>query len=275
MPLRGDSSLGCEEARELTRGFLSGGGMLERRTEWRAHIAACGACDENYRETVAMLARLHRARKDAADGVQERPSEVQDAGLPERRSLIAFSPPRAPRPTRPRKRAGWLKLALPFVALAIFGALGLPGGGPRQANVLALQGAVEIDGQTLAAGDPTRPLARGTKIIAGAAARVRLQGAQSELVLEGEGMLRCEGFRPLRVRLYAGKLQAQGECEVSTALGVVESSGGTLEMFLEEQGLHLRAGASGASFLDVGGRRALGPGEELSVAPRSVPQAAR
>ena len=43
MPLRGDSSLECKEARELTRGFLSGGGMLGRRAEWRAHLAACRA----------------------------------------------------------------------------------------------------------------------------------------------------------------------------------------------------------------------------------------
>jgi len=275
MPLRGDSSLGCEEARELTRGFLSGGGVLERRAEWRAHIAACKDCDENYRETVEMLSRLHRARRDSSSGGPERRAEPESAPLPERRSLISFSPPRAARSARPRKRAAWLKLALPFAALAVFGAIGLPGGEPRAANVLALGGAIEIDDMMLEQGAGPRALARGTKVVAGAAARVRLQDADSELVLSGEGMLRCEGFHPLRVRLYAGNLEAQGPCEVSTALGVVECSGGGLEVNLEERGLHVRAGARGASFQDVGGLRALAPGEELAVGPPFAPAAAR
>jgi len=267
--------LGCEEARELTRGFLSGGGVLERRAEWRAHIAACKECDANYRETVEMLSRLHRARRDSSSGVPERRAEVESAPLSERRSLISFSPPQTTRAARPRKRAGWLKLALPFVALAVFGAIGLPRGEPREANVLALAGAVELDDQLLEPGAAPHALARGTKVVAGAAARVRLQDSDSELVLSGEGMLRCEGFHPLRVRLYAGKLEAQGACEVSTALGVVESSGGALELNLEERGLRLRAGARGASFQDVGGRRTLAPGEELAVGPPFAPAAAR
>jgi hypothetical protein len=268
MPLRGDSSLECKEARELTRGFLSGGGVLERRAEWRAHLAACKECDEQYRETVEMLSRLHRARTDPVAGVPERAAEAESAALPERRSLIAFSPPRTRVAWRPRKRLGWLKIAIPFLALLVFGAIGLPGSAAHPASALALYGAVEVDEHMIAPGDPARPLARGSKIVAAASARVRLQDAQTELVLEGEGALCCEGFGPLRVHLYGGRLQAQGACTVSSALGIVQSAGGALELRIEEDGLHVRAGASGASFQDGGGRRALAPLEELQVGPR-------
>jgi hypothetical protein len=275
MPLRGDSSLDCKEARELTRGFLSGGGMLERRAEWRAHLAACKDCDAQYRETVELLSRLHRARRAAPepDAGGARESEAGGEALPGR-SLIAFSPPRARSSWRPRKRAGWLGLAIPFAALLLLGVLGLPGKDPRAANVLALQGAVGIDDQLLGPGDPARPLARGSMIVAGATARARLQDAASELVLEGEGALRCEGFGPLRVFLHGGRIQAQGACTISTALGVVQSPAGELWLSLEERGLHLRAGAAGASFQDVSGRRAFAPGEEWTL-PTPVPAEAR
>jgi hypothetical protein len=268
MPLRGDSSLDCKEARELTRGFLSGGGMLERRAEWRAHLAACKDCDAQYRETVELLSRLHRARRDAPEeeAGSARATEAGGEALPGRRSLIAFSPPRTPSPWRPRKRAGWLGMAIPFAALLVLGVFGLPGKEPRAANVLALQGAVGIDDQLLGPGDPARPLARGSMIVAGAAARARLQDSASELVLEGEGALRCEGFAPLRVFLHGGRIEAQGACTISTALGVVQSPAGALRLSLEQDGLHLRAGAAGACFLDVSGRRAFAPGEEWTLA---------
>jgi hypothetical protein len=57
--------------------------------------------------------------------------------------------------------------------------------------VLALHGAVAVGEQILAPGDPARALERGSTIVAEAAARARLQDAQSEMVFEGEGLLRC------------------------------------------------------------------------------------
>jgi hypothetical protein len=272
MPLRGDSTLDCKEARELTRGFLSGGGVLERRAEWRAHLVACKECDEQYRDTVEMLSRLHRARKEPLGPAPERErarelaQASETAAPPARRSLIAFSPPRTRFSWRPRKRSAWLGLALPFVLLLVFGALGLPGSEARAANALVLQGAVELDGRILAPGEAARPIQRGARIVAAADARVRLQDAHSELVFEGEGMLRCEGLGPLRVFLYGGRLQARGACTVSSAVGIVSSTQGSLQVSIEADGLHLRAGESGATFVDASGRRALAPGAELRIA---------
>jgi len=275
MPLRGDSTLDCKEARELTRGFLSGGGVLERRAEWRAHLAACKECDEQYRDTVEMLSRLHRARKDPAapapPRARESAPESEAAAPAARRSLIAFSPPPARFSWSPRKRGAWLGLAIPFVLLLVFGALGLPGSDPRAANAFVLQGAVELDGQLLAPGEAARPIQRGARIVAAADARVRLQDAQSELVFEGAGMLRCEGLGPLRVFLYGGRLQARGACTVSSAVGIVSSTQGALQVSIEEDGLHLRAGESGAVFVDASGRRALAPGEERRIAAAFEP----
>jgi len=277
MPLRGDSSLDCEEARELTRGFLSGGGMLDRRAEWRAHLAACQECDEQYRETVEMLSRLHRARREAheSEGDTAQAPELPETAQAGRRSLIAFSPAPLRLFRRPRKRAGWLALAIPFAALLVFGALGLPGEEPRAANARALQGAIEVDEQLLGAGDPARGIAPGSLVVAAAASRVRLQDERSELVLEGEGMLRCQGFGPLRVHLYGGHLAAQGECRVSTAVGVVHSAAGALELWIEASGLRIRAGPEGASFQDGSGLRPLAPGAELTVPTPAVPAASR
>jgi len=262
MPLRGDSSLECTEARELTRAFLSGGGVLGRRADWRAHMAACQPCDQHYRETVEMLSRLYRAR--AGTQRVEEPAAEAATG---RRSLIAFSPPAARAGMRPRKRAAWLKLAIPFAALLVFGAIGLPGEPKSPASLLVLQGAVEVDDRILAVGSDEIPLARGARIVAAAAARLRLCEGPSEMEFTGEGMLRCEGFGPLRVHLFAGGLACRGACSVSTALGVVQSTGGALELRLVEDGLHVRAGAGGACFLDGSGRRELAVGEELHVAP--------
>jgi hypothetical protein len=268
MPLRGDSSLECQEAREMTRAFLSGGGALERRAEWRAHLAACKECDEQYHDTVEMLSRLHRARRDGAapaDGPAESAQSASDAP-PDRRSLIAFTGPRVRVGWRPRKRGGWLGLALPCVALLVLGIIGLPGEEPRAATALALSGAVEVDGRLLGTGDPARALARGSMIVVGESARVRVQDARGEFVLAGEGALRCEGYAPLRARLYGGRLEALGECTVSTAAGVLQSGAGALEVRIDEQGLHVRAGSPGASFQDGNGRRALEPGVELQLA---------
>ncbi len=273
MPLRGDSSLECQEARELTRAFLSGGGVLDRRADWRAHMTACKECDEHYRETVEMLSRLHRARRDGAPAEPEPVAESASALPPERRSLIAFAPPVARGAWRPRKRAAWLKLAIPFAALLVFGAIGLPGSEARPASALALQGAIEVDRHLIAVGDAELPFARGSRITAGAGARVRLSEGQTELVFEGEGMLHCESFGPLRVHLFGGRLHCRGACTVSSALGVVQASTGTLEIFIDEQGLHMLAGAPGSSFLDGSGRRALVPGQELLVAPPQSPDA--
>ena len=262
MPLRGDSSLECTEARELTRAFLSGGGVLERRADWRAHMAACAPCDEHYRETVEMLSRLYRARTGT-----ERPAEPAAEEGTGRRSLIAFSPPGARVAARPRKRAAWFKLAIPFAALLVFGAVGLPGEHATPASLRVLQGAVEVGDRILAVDADELPLARGARIVAGASARARLREGESELEFQGEGMLRCEAFGPLRVHLFAGALRCRGACSVSTALGVVQSTGGALEMRIVEDGLHVRAAAPGASFLDGSGRRELAVGEELHVAP--------
>ncbi|MBK7645549.1 MAG: hypothetical protein IPJ19_21370 [Planctomycetes bacterium] len=268
MPLRGDSTLDCKEARELTRGFLSGGGALDRRAEWRAHLAACRECDEHYRDTVEMLSRLHRARKGgpeipSAPGAPARPAQAQTEEPPARRSLIAFSPPPTRVRWKPRKRGGWLALALPFVALAVFGAIGLPGNEVREANALALYGAVEVDQHMIAPGDAARALVRGSQIVVAEKARVRVQDEHSELVLEGEGALQCESFRPLRVRLFGGHLEGHGACTVSTAVGLVECPSGVLEMGIDAEGLYVRPLASGASFRDAAGLRALAPGEEF------------
>ena len=262
MPLRGDSSLECTEARELTRAFLSGGGVLERRADWRAHMAACAACDEHYRETVEMLSRLYRARSGTERGT-EPVAEAQTG----RRSLIAFSPPGARVGVRPRTRAAWLKLAIPFVALLVFGAVGLPGSETQPASLRVLQGAVEVGDRIHAVDADELPLARGAQIVAGAAARARLREGASEIEFTGEGMLRCEAFGPLRVHLFAGGLVCRGACSVSTALGVVQSTGGELELRLAEDGLHMLARAPGACFLDGSGRRELAVGAELHVAP--------
>ncbi len=265
MPLRGDSSLECQEARELTRAFLSGGGVLERRADWRAHMAACQPCDEHYRETVEMLSRLHRARRDGSVADPEPAGQPASDALPERRSLIAFSPRAAPAAWRSRKRAAWLKLAIPGAALLVFGAIGLPGGAARPASALALQGSVEVDDQLIAAGDKELPLARHARIVAGAGARVRLAEGPSELVLKGAGMLRCESFEPLRVHLFAGRLECHGPCTVSSALGVLQSPAGALELHIDDDGLHV----------DGSGRRTLVPGQELLVAPPRAPDAPR
>lgn len=278
MPLRGDSSLECKEARELTRAFLSGGGVLERRPEWRAHLAACRECDAHYRETVEMIARLHRARRDGptpeparsvaeSRPVRETPVEEEP---PPRRSLIAPAPP-ARGVWRVRKRAGWLALAIPFVALIVFATIGFPGSDPRAASVVALQGEVALNDHYLAPGDAAVALPRGATVAAGAGSRVRLHDDSTELVLEGEGGLQCESFAPLRVRLFGGTLHAQGPCTISSAVGVLQNSAGALELRIEEDGLHVRAGPSGALFVDGKGRRDLAPGEELHVEARLAP----
>jgi hypothetical protein len=280
MPLRGDSSLECEQARELTRAFLSGGGVLERRAEWRTHIAACRECDAHYRETVEMIARLHRARRDGPEPERRESAlrEVDEADESEarapRRSLIAYSPPARTR-WRLRKRSGWLALAIPFVGLLVFATVGMPGLEPRAASVLALRGAATLNERDLAPGDTPVALPAGARIAAAADARVRLQDAASELVLEGEGGLQCEGFAPLRVRLFGGTLRARGPCTISTAVGVVKNPSGALELRIAEDGLHVRAGSAGASFVDGAGARVLTAGEEFAVAARPEPPRSR
>jgi hypothetical protein len=212
-----------------------------------------------------MLSRLYRART----GTERSEPPAAEGVETGRRSLIAFAPAAARVGARPRKRAAWLKLAIPFAALLVFGAIGLPGSQTTPASLLVLQGAVEIDDQIQSVGAAELPLARHARVVAGAAARARLREGESEIELTGEGMLRCEAFGPLRVHLFAGALQCRGACSVSTALGVVQSSGGALELRLVEDGLHMLAGAPGASFLDGSGRRALAVGEELHVAPEA------
>ncbi len=134
---------------------------------------------------------------------------------------------------------------------------------------------MEVDDQLIAAGDKELPLARHARIVAGAGARVRLAEGPSELVLKGAGMLRCESFEPLRVHLFAGRLECHGPCTVSSALGVLQSAAGALELHIDDDGLHVLAGAPGASFLDGSGRRTLVPGQELLVAPPRAPDAPR
>ena len=278
MPLRGDSSLECQQARELTRAFLSGGGVLERRAEWRAHLAACRECDAHYRETVEMIARLHRARRDGP-GSERAPEPAPRAAATSseeerapRRSLIAYSPP-ARSLWRVRKRSGWLALAIPFVALLVFAAVGLPGGEPRVASVLALQGEVGLNQHYLAPGDAAETLPRGGRVSVGHAARARLQDEHCELVLEGEGEVQCERLSPLRVRLFGGTLHVRGPCTISSALGVVQNGAEALELRLSEDGLQIQAAGAGACFLDVNGRRALAAGEVLHVEAHLAPAA--
>ncbi len=284
MPQRGDSRLDCREARERTRAFLGRDGALGERAEWRAHLAGCKECDTHYRETVEMLSRLHRARRDgiaernapAASAPQpERPARVEESEpeLPQRSSLIAFSlrPARATGWRQP-KRALWLGWSVPILALVIVAAIGFSGSDPRRTTAQALAGEVEAGGHLLAPGGEPRELEKGAKIVAAAQARVRVADAATELTLEGEGALALEALAPLRVRVFGGRVQAQGPCTLSTALGVVSSPAGALVLELGENGLSARATLAGASFQDGHGRRELEPGRELVVqAPLAPP----
>jgi hypothetical protein len=77
------------------------------------------------------------------------------------------------------------------------------------------------------------------------------------------------------VHLYGGRLELHGECRVSTAVGIVESSAGVVELRLEEDGLRIHAGERGARFLDGSGAREIAPGAELAIATPALPAAGR
>lgn len=247
------------------------------RAEWRAHLAACAECDAHYRETVEMLSRLHRARKEgfAARSGSERaaPARDEQPELPQRGSLISFCVRPRPSGWRAPKRAQWLGWTIPLVALGIFAAVGMSGSDPRRTTAEALAGEVEAGGHLLARGDAPRELEKGAKVVAAADASVRIADAQTELTLRGAGALALEGLAPLRVRLYGGRLDARGPCTVSTALGVLAAPGGALTLELDERGLSARASAEGASFQDGHGRRALAPGEPLVFVTPLAPDA--
>lgn len=202
----------CRNARRWIRRFVAGDEEVESRAALRAHLASCGACRDQYRAEVVLVAGLARGNQRSLESLQRLRSRA--------RSVVSGS--------ARERRASLAHLILP--AFGLYALFQLAGKDTQRAHVRAVTGTVAIAQTTLADGESPRELKRGTVCVTDSSSRALLEAGESSLTLEPGTALLFERAVPLRVRLFAGRLLVEGPAIVTSAAGVLESDlgGGTV-----------------------------------------------
>lgn len=247
----GDPDPACERAWEGIRAFVAGDLGREGDRVLREHLERCGTCRDAYRGAVMTAAHIGRERR------RER-SERERVARRARLRRLAFEelPPGRGAPARLRTL---VYPALFVLMLVVATRL------PARAELVWLAGEVHAGEAALDRSGPRAEVERGTWCAVLPGGSARLAAPDVELVLEGGTELWIERSRPLRVRLARGVLALRGRCEVSTALGVLESADADLALRYDASGLALATERGDATFTGPGGPRRLVAGETFEV----------
>lgn len=245
--------LTCDQAAPLVHRFLSGDEDVAARMRLRAHLAGCASCRVDYQASVETLARLARAPRTAGDGATYSPRALFTAG-------------RATRSVGGGQRQFRLtKFALP--AFGLFAVLVLSGRArePQDAKFSVLDGAVRLDGHTVAPADGSVVLARSQAGTTDEFSRARVVAEQVTLVIESSTAFAVERVSPLRVRLFGGQISFEGSAVVSTPVGVLEIEDASGTVRIDGHAIEVATTRGQVGFQDPRGRRVVQPGVVLRV----------
>lgn len=241
--------VGCAQALELVRRFVSGDEHVAERTRLRAHLARCVACREQYRAEVVLLAQLARGNERPLESVrrmEERANRVVGARWS-------------------RKRSGLVRLVLPGFGLLALYLIADWKHGIAPASVESIAGCAQVGGAPLRESDEARELPFRSICATDERSRAVLTLGESRIVLEPDTALCFERGAVLRVRLFFGRLLVDGPAVVTSAAGVVEARSGSGVVELVGTALDASCASGEWSIDDPSGTRTIGAGERARV----------
>lgn len=238
----------CARMRRAIRRFVAGGDGEAggERDELRAHLRRCGECRDQYRSEVVLVAGLARAGDRSPVSVERLRARARDIVTGSRRE----------------KRVSLVHLVLPAFGLY---ALFVIGGGEHPARVLSVDGAVQLGSRDALARGDERELRRGVVCTTDALSRGRIEAGGSVLTLEPGTALLVERTSPLRVRLFGGCVLVDGPAIVTSAAGVVESTGGSGCVRLDASALDVASANESWRVSAASGELLATPGEPVRL----------
>ncbi len=237
-------ALSCPDALERIRRYLTNRLDRGETRGLRAHLATCGECRDEYRSSLLVTARL--AREKRLDREARRAAKVR----------------RVPRfvQSMPRRQRMRLLLIPAFVAflLSMAANLGVPQGAAR---LTATRGAAQVGERQVEEGDGPVPLGRGDWCSTDREGSARIEFLACSVELGESTWVLVELPRSRRLRLDSGRLDVDGNCVVSTELGVVAIESGKARLHRAAGRLDVESLEGALSVVDGRGERRLTAGE--------------
>jgi hypothetical protein len=230
-----ETGTNCTVWRERTQAWLRGEGEPGDREAIAAHRGSCPECQQYYRDTVELLARMRQGET----------------------RLVAQSPARE----RGRgRRKLWIALALPVFALLLWNTVKRDVA-PREEGLLAEGSGARVDGRALAA-QTWVDAPENSALETDANSRVRLELPAASAQFQGSTRCLLERKSPLRLRVLSGRIRVRGDAKIISNLAELELSGGDAELECDGATVRVRSHATGVKLTDTTGTRLLPPGEE-------------
>lgn len=212
----------------------------------RAHLASCGACREQYRSSVETVARLARAPRGGEASTRARGRFFASATGPRRARRVSL-------------------FLVPAAALVCVYLMTGRGTGSPPVELKVLEGHVQV-GETILDTSSARTeltASQGGRTEPGA--RARIDAGASSVELGAATAFATERLDPLRIRLFEGRVTAQGTLALTTHVGVLEITEGRAHVTLDERGLTLENVAGKLVYADRMGLQEVAEGELLWV----------
>jgi len=247
-PTDSDRSL-CERARAELGRLVETALVPEQGSSLRRHLELCAECEQEYRESLRLTARIAHERRIGRESAER-------TGRREERLRLARSP-------RSRRPYSMVVRTLVLPGLLIF-LLTRMSSSEVEARARAIVGEYSLGVRRMDTQDMPQPLRRGDWIVTDAHSAVSLSvGARTEVLVERDSKVCVEDRGLLRLLFDSGALVVRGRRTITTRVGVLELEHGELRLRGDARGVtaHLRAGACVA--IDAHGERRLEPGASL------------
>lgn len=249
----------CAALHRALPAFLEGGLPGAEQLELRRHHRACGACRQHFEQVVSTAARLQHVPR-AARIEKERRRRRQG----QRRRAVAGMLLSARNPRNARLRL--LLLPAFFIVLMVEVSRG-----PRAAAgavLTASSGRVVLGDLLLGTVGEPRAVLRGDLCATGDDGAAVLALGETEVELGPATWLWLEDAPSARLRLGGGSVRVRGAATLTSARGVVETSGGLASITLDGVGLGVSASEGSVLVVDSQGERVVSAGPRTSPAGR-------
>ncbi len=248
-----EGSAACDAARSRMRAFLSGDRPLAADRALRAHLDRCENCNQHYRESLLIAARVGRERRLLA----ERREREFDLALHHLEGDDDVG--------RSKKMRRMRAMVLPFAVLVALGAMFASTGAPSKLAIQLAKGRATVGARDLDVHAPSRSVERGEWLTTFEDSEVALATDETRVTLGPNSRILVEDPKDLRFRLERGTLDVAGPCRICGSFGVVEVEKGSAGFSIREDRLvvdnrdaELRAvNAAGEHMLERGRRSEL------------------
>ncbi|MCC6406752.1 MAG: hypothetical protein IT453_06285 [Planctomycetes bacterium] len=242
-----DGSVACEKARTRLQHFLGGDQPISEDRALRAHLERCETCNQHYRDSLLLTARIARERRLLRESREQR----GELALPEET-------------VRTSKLRRFRAIVMPMALLAGLAFLFQFDGVARRVDGRLLEGRATTAGRDFDAEVP-RELVRGEWLETDAGSRLAVESEGTRLELLGGSRLLVEEPRDLRFRLQSGRVELDGPCSLRGAFGAIECLGGKASLEVEPGFALLQSDTAELELVDAGGTRRVAPGERVEL----------